>query len=526
MMASIKLNPWPFEDRVVKLHWFGHVRLTSLNKWRITVAFEDGNEMKLLQYPIGLLPMLRLGQYYQKGQPLTSQKEGIIGDTLVHDLANGYTVKSIYVARRFQFFLYKNHELIQQKVWHFQSGHNHYYIPHIELIRALFTNKKVLANALLRPKGLDYLLDHHHINGRHASIDFSHEIPGSIMNDDFLRHFTWLYFVTEIRNAFESVQTNIYANAAHSKGLAHGMPLELIPPRLKDSSWTLRGKRQGNHIFIYELVDFSVNGLPFDEIDYSHDSIKTRVYTKNPKKKRILETGKDQDFELDPKEENQAKEDTHQPVVENESTQMTFENRTEVNRIAKKEQQVNQDDTYTKKDGRGGALLTAASVDESIVGGNIQPIEFESLKITYERNGYDLEDFYMMIQHLKKMHPELRISMNLINLPIGRKFSWLPDGRRRVCAVVRIETYGRKPVYILEVARPDQRSLSTLMLLMEDVKDRKGEEETVHDLLYNLVFNGGNWHRESLQRRRYAKLRHTSTDAQHWAERVYDKLSV
>ncbi|WP_163528060.1 Tn7-like element transposition protein TnsE [Halobacillus ihumii] len=524
MMESIKLRPWPFDNRVVKLHWFGHVRLTSSKKWRITVAFEDRNQVELIQYPIGLLPILRLGQYYQKGYLLTSQKEGMIDVTRVHDLTVGYTSKSIDVARRFQYFLYKKRELINQKVWSFQSGSNYYYIPHTELIRALFTNNKVLANALLRPKGLVYLLSHQQINGRHASFDFSQEIPATIISDDFVRHFVWLYSVPEIRNAFESVQTNVYANAAKSNGLTNGMPLELVPPKLKDSFWTFRGKRQGKHVFIYELLDFTVMKLPFDEIDYSHVSIKKRVYSNNPKKKRISESGKEQDFEVDPKEENQAKEDTHQPVVKSEATQMTFEGRTEVKRTAKQEQQVNQGDIYTTKDGRGGALLTAASVDESIAGGSIQPIDFKTLEITYERNGYGLEDFYKMIQYLKEMHLELRISMNLINLPIGRKFSWLPDGRRRVCAVVRIEKNGRKSVYILEVARPDQRSLSTLIVQMEEVKNRKGEEETIHGLLYGLVFNGGNWRKRSLQKVTYSKLRHTSKDSEHWAERVYEKL--
>lgn len=523
-MASIKLKPWPFEDRVVKLHWFGHVRLTSPKKWRITVAFEDRNKVELVQYPIGLLPMLRLGQYYQKGQPLTSQKEGTVDVTRVQDLTAGYTAKSIDVARRFQYFLYKNYELIQQKVWCFQSGRNYYYIPHTELIRALFINNKVLANALLRPKGLVYLLNHHQSNGCHASFGFSQEIPATIISDDFVRHFVWLYSLPEIRNSFESVQTNVYANATNSNGLAHGMPLELVPPKLKNSFWTFRGKRQGKHVFIYELLDFSVKGLPFDEIEYSHVSIKKRVYSKCPKTRRISESGKEQDFEIDSKEDNHAKEDTHQPVAESEATQMAFEGRTEVKRIAKQEQQVNQGDTYTTKDGRGGALVTAANVDESIVGGNIQPIDFKALEITYERNGYDLEGFYRMIQYLEEAHPELLVSMNLINLPIGRKFSWLPDGRRRVCAIVRIEKNGRKPVYILEVARPDQRSLSTLIVQMKDVKNRKGEEETIHGLLHGLVFNGGNWHKKSLQRITFSKLRHTSKEPEYWAERVYEKL--
>lgn len=523
-MSSIVLRPWPFNDRIVKLHWFGNVHLTKSKRWRINVAFEDQQDIVLIKYPIGLLPLLKIGQYYQNGQAF-SQRIGIVDIAHIKDLSDGHTANSLDACRLFNYYLYGNAELIRQNVWCFHSNGIHYYIPHIELVRALFAKNKVLANALLRPNELVYLLDYYHQNGRHAVFDFSRYIPASVVSDTFVQHFTWLFLVPEIRKSFESVLTNMYAQVATSNyGFSYGNAIELTIPKLLNSEWTFRGKYFSQHVLVYELLGFSVGELPVDQIDYSHQSIKKRVYISNPKKKLVTPKPQDKIFEIDNKDENQAKENTHQPIVESQATQMIFVKKPEINRIAKYEQQVNQGDSYNSKHGRGGSIFTLTSVDESIAGGNIQPLEFNTLEITYERDGFGLEDFYKMIKLLEEMFPKLRVSLNLVNLPTGRKFSWLPDGRRRVCAVVRVLQTGRITNYILEVARPDQRSLSTLILHFTEAKNLEVEEKAVQHLLRSLVLNSGSWPTERLQEVRHAKLKHTDTEPRHWAERVYEKL--
>lgn len=210
-MTSVILKPWPFQNRVVKLHWIGHVVLTPAKKWRIFVAFEDRKKVNLVQYPIGLLPMLRIGQYYQNGRPLTSQKDGTIETLLVQDLSHGHTKQALNVCRSFNYYLHGKAELIRQKIWCFQAQGVHYFIPHAELIRALFIRNKELANALLRPQGLEFLINACQINGREVDLAFSNVIPSAIINNYFASHFAWLYLTPVIRNAFGSVQSNVYA---------------------------------------------------------------------------------------------------------------------------------------------------------------------------------------------------------------------------------------------------------------------------------------------------------------------------
>jgi hypothetical protein len=522
-VASIKLKPWPFGNRVVKLHWFGHVRMDSSNKWRITVAFEDQQEAVLVDYPIGLLPIFRIGQYYQNGQYLSTQKEGMIYTVEIDNLSLGKTEQTLDICRQFGYFLYGKAELITQKMWSFYSNGVLYHIPHAELIRALYVKNKLLANVMLRPNGIEYLLSDSKISGTSATFHFSREVPASLIDDEFVQHFTWLYSVQDIKQSFESIHTNVYANSI-KYGLSSGQPLEMNIPKLSNSKWTFRGKRRDKEVIIYELLSFTGADLSLDRIEYSHSSIKKRVYSELPRKKQISNMGKEQNFEIETNKDRNTKEDTHQPVVDQEATQMMFINQPQIERIAKYEQEIHQGDTYITKKGRGGAIITSSSVDESISGGHIQPIDFKTLEVTNEIDGYGLDEFFEMVKYLEEMHSELHITMNIVNLPLGRTFSWLPDGRRRICAIVNLRRKGRKPLYILEIARPDHRPLSTLIVEFNQMWDRKIDEEQIQKLLIGLVFNSGNWRKYQLDKIRHLKLKHTSKSLQQWAERLSEKI--
>ncbi|TCT17238.1 hypothetical protein EDD68_1321 [Melghiribacillus thermohalophilus] len=124
------------------------------------------------------------------------------------------------------------------------------------------------------------------------------------------------------------------------------------------------------------------------------------------------------------------------------------------------------------KKGRGGSHVRQGSVNETVLGGKLQPLEFNTLELAHDLKGHGLDDFLRMIKYLKTKYQNLKISISIIYLPLGRKFSWLPDGRRRVCAVVKVMQSGRIPLYILEVGRPDNKPLSTLLLKIQGTTDR------------------------------------------------------
>lgn len=179
---------------------------------------------------------------------------------------------------------------------------------------------------------------------------------------------------------------------------------------------------------------------------------------------------------------------------------------------------MNQGDEYISNSDRGGGIKqTVAGLDESIFGGKITPIEFKSMEIADTHMNYGLEQFIAMIKYLVSNNNHLSVSINFVYLPLGRKFSYLLDGRRRVCAIVKVNN-GLKESFILEVAVPDNRSLSTLIVPSSGSAYRN--EIHIQELLTKLVFNSGSWGHSFLKNQQHNKVRHSNETTRNWAQRI------
>ncbi|WP_277679754.1 Tn7-like element transposition protein TnsE [Gracilibacillus dipsosauri] len=213
-----------------------------------------------------------------------------------------------------------------------------------------------------------------------------------------------------------------------------------------------------------------------------------------------------------------SREDANQPVIDIEPTQIAFRQSTIVNRIPKQEQNVNQGDEYISNSGRGGGInQSVVGLDESIFGGKITPIEFRSMEIADTYMNYGLDHFFAMIRYLAGYYKNLSVSVNFVYLPLGRKFSYLPDGRRRICAIVKVVN-GIKESFILEVAVPDNRSLSTL--IVPSSVSTYSSENHIKGLLNKLVLNSGSWSNSFLKNQVHHKVRHSNETARNWAQRI------
>lgn len=404
-MSSIRIKAQALEKKTVKLHWFGNVRQDVRNNWRLGIAFEDKNQLIKNECPIGLLPMLRIGQWYHNGTPMATQKEGMIGAVTIPAGTAFQQDTSLAVCRRFQYYLYRDAELIKQQMLSFTVHGTTYHIPQIEIIRALFALHKVCSNAMLRPNGLSLLINQASIQNQELNIVFAKEIPVSTLTDAFVHHIGWILSNADVRTSFESIYMQVY--------------------------------QQGMYL------------------------------------------------------------------------------------VANKTQNIHQGDIYVSRQGRGGATVKGG-VDESIVGGKLQPIDVQSLDVQ-ESKSHGLEQFLQMIHLMRSSYPELTISVSLIDLPLGRKFSLLPDGHRRKCAVVRVER-NSKTTYILEVACPDGHSLSTL-LLYPISKEVNINEKYIRKILQDLIYNKGHWNYKRIRGIDYRKLKHNVKSLDDWNRRLYQIIN-
>ncbi|MBG9787020.1 Tn7-like element transposition protein TnsE [Brevibacillus laterosporus] len=518
----IKIQPWPFGDQVVTLHWIGNVRLKD-KQWYIQVAFVDKSNCELIELPIGVLPMLRIGIPYKEGYPLNTQKQGTLFKIDIHNSDINPVEKAINICRNFNIYLHKKPSLMNQNILSVTVNNVIYHIPHVEWIRSLYTPNKTLANALLRPNGLDLLVNSTNItNDNVAFIDFVDEIPNSIMNKAFAHYFAWLYLTEDIKKSYASVQSNAYA-ASITNTYSYGIPLEVTMPNITDMTLVCRGIKQGNEIIVLEILGIDGVAIPFKKLHYSHKANKKYTYTNKARKKRISNKDQADEYILNENIGERSRVDAHQQVIDLEPTQIAFRSSTEIVKVQKQEQKVNQGNEYISNKGKGGGIKQQiVGVDEAILGGKISPIEFKRLEIVDTFMNYGLDSFINMIQCLVNKYSYLNISLNFVFLPVGRKFSYLPDGRRRICAIVSVEFEGNG-AYILEVAVPDNRSLSTLLLKLG--ADMEVDEKIIIKTLEHLVFNSGNWNSKFLKEIPHKRIKHIDDTANYWAHRIKDSIT-
>ncbi|WML42639.1 Tn7-like element transposition protein TnsE [Neobacillus sp. PS3-40] len=490
------------------------------NQWFIQTGFICKGNCEIIDLPIGVLPILKIGVPYQDGVPLLTQKVGTLFDVIVSNFKNGTTSKAIDVCRNFNYFLHKKPELMIQNMWSFKTDETIYHIPQTEIVRALFAVNKTMSNALFRPNGLDFLVNRVSMNkDQLATIDFSDEVPNSIMSDDFVRYFGWIFLHPEMKRSYSSVQSNLYGVLTKATN-SRGIPIEVVIPKIFNFQLTVRGVIQNNEVLILEWIGSDIADPPFRELELHHKSIKKRIYSPEKRKKRVSNSNKEEEFELNENDGERSREDTNQMVIEADPTQMAFRHSPTVNRIANYEQKVNQGDDYISNIGQGGGTqqMTVA-VDEAFFGGTIKPIELKTLEIADTYMNYGLEKFLVMLNCLNKRVKS--VSVNFIFLPLGRKFSYLPDGRRRICAIAKIIS-GRKTNYILEVVLPDNRSLSTLIVSSSETLSE--DESTIRNLLHNLVFASGSWSQSFLYKYKYERLKHLQESPEEWSTRIKRSL--
>jgi len=118
--------------------------------------------------------------------------------------------------------------------------------------------------------------------------------------------------------------------------------------------------------------------------------------------------------------------------------------------------------------------------------------------------------------------------MSVLRVPPGKSFSVCPNGARRTCAIVQA-TNGVSKKYIIEVARPDDWSISTLIFHPAQQTSLKAIERDIKLLLEGLVQKGGHWDQYVLNRcsgLNIEKVKHYQSDSiRDWAFRIAGKLS-
>lgn len=219
--------------------------------------------------------------------------------------------------------------------------------------------------------------------------------------------------------------------------LRRGISLSVELPPTGPIEMTVRGEKFLNIVLVKEIIGFAGFTHPANEIEFWHHSKQRQESVFGEKLLRITSRSKNDDIIINDESKN-AKEDTNQDVLEAPPTYMKFINYPVVRTRKKSVRQTNTGNDVIVNSGKGGKSLGDAkevSVQDSIVGGDMPPVDFQTLEMVSITEAIGLEDFFKMISLLKETM-SYSFRMSVVRVPPGKRFSICLNGTRQTCAIV------------------------------------------------------------------------------------------
>lgn len=529
------LRPWPFEkNEKVLLYWLESPFRTK-NGWKFKACFKrDNDELVSVTYPWGIFAHLKMGYFYQDGHLMESSRYGEEQNLILPNISDCEICDAIQIPRWIYPLRTKNN--LTEKCLKYTLGTQVILIPCLEIIRSLLTPTQLLAEAILHPQGLENLIDAWHIQEDGTiSLFLSNRIPAKNLNEHLVLHIAWLFFNDETRAIWESVYRNLFSVERLNQPMAKQVKIAILFPFSGQNMIAANVVKDDKYVLVQQIKRIAGVQIPYEKIEYFHDSLIKRDKLADeehaPRIIKIKDDGKD--YYLDD-QDNQVKKSANPVIVDSIPTVLSFTKQIQINPQRK-----------DKRSGRGTSggygsrfiLIPDENPNippeqnivggsEPVSGGEIEGIEFTSL-VTESAPG--LEKFIKTIQLLELMLQEADIQWELGMLPQGKSFSLLEDGTPRKYALVKIQQDQEKLTYVLEVARPDNRYLSTLVIWARNNSIPLPEvERFIDQCLWVLVDNNGSWKEDFLDNQsvvKISKMRHIKNQPiVEWAERIRDKI--
>jgi hypothetical protein len=540
---------WPFElEEIVTLRWIKSPYKNKQNKWMLPVLFERGNgEFVRIETMWGVIPWLRFGQRFQNGNPEENIKEGTVFSVKIENVSNGYVSS---VSDLNHSFMSNGVDINREHVWVIQQEGKKLIVPCIEIVRSFFLPNATLANAVLQPNGLEYMVPFRNYIHPSWNLEIDRDIPKQIITDSFVKHLAWIVCDKKANETWHSVLLNIFPNGAiENEGYLSlfdditeikSQTINIPPPFTNSCTWQVRGIETNGFIYIYEILTVDGLNLPYKQITYSHKPIIKRRRSDGEglrSKKRIRKKQKN-NVKMDIVNQS-PRNKSQMSVIANPPTTMLFqqeikvkqenkiillpgfEKDREIQHLSRKERRLREIEEYQKKLAQQSTErkedipvrpkeILFSSGDVYFDGNSIvQPLEFRGINITHSPFVNGLDQFYTMIILLNKLDSSLRVlQTRIIPLPGSRGFSLKEDGTPRNIALVTLDN-GNSVSYILEVERLKKINLSTLLICPRSGSNLSESEINIlmDQLLNSLVRNYGHWDKDFIKNQHKVRIK-------------------
>lgn len=524
-------------DEPLELFWIDGLWLDHKQNWNLHCVFRGKltGELFISKLPIGMLPILRLGIWFDQGLLKREDTLGVDAEIIISNMADYDSITSAEIPN--ELYPLPNAKAGTQRLFRYRVGNLQVLIPVIELLRFMFIHNRALAIALMRPGGIEQLYTPQTPGFREAAqIRFTKEMPRSVISSAFAQEFAWLVLDPQARRAWDSVQQ-----------LSEGQASVLFqPPAIRDSAWSFRGIRYGDQWFVLELKSFTGRRLPFNELEYSHPSFRKIIRApaekgdrKKSKKQENGEKKESSDKEVNVDSEGAGSTSYRvAKITEKLVRQPAFQNKVIVIKKAKEvEQSTGKPDSAAGKGQKPKSTKTVqVTTSERAGGAKIPSLEFKMMSPASAANMGDLDALDETVRHMRDILPNVSFGMSLVQLKQGRAVS-VSGKNERAAMVVIITPPGKAPIVLLDVERTGIIALSLMAMRVEPGVSSNHLEDAVKQMLDGWVDCGGHWSsniEEQLSKlcqfERIPKIlipREKSAQlAKWWAEKLIERLGL
>ncbi|CCF16893.1 putative uncharacterized protein [Brevibacillus laterosporus GI-9] len=536
-MDTLKFSNWPFKQgEQVSIHWFRSPYRKGNGEWVFDVVFRRANGAidQIATIPWGALPWLRFGQYVIDGKPMKSMGRGKIERLSLKQVQNGIVMPARKAFRKemYKLFFKENYE---ELCWVIEYECKDLVVPCIEIIRAFLTPSRFFANAIVDPIGLNSLIEDTEDTNGNYYIKISKTIPKSYITKGLVTHLVWLYNDHFAKKAWDQVYQSFFRQAMKQNQfnpvsqLSSSNKISVTVPLFGNSEWIARVIENKDTILVLNILDASSLVPPFRDITVEHDGVVIRNINSQKAGSRVVKRSKSgDDHELDESLLLSFDAKVH-PQIDVQSTRLRFNFKPMV-RINETESIQSFPLSKEEHDNDNPSSNNLVTTTESVSGGKRKPVEFRPLQVEYDLKNTGLEDFVEAIKELQKLIPEASIDLQIGELPGDKGISFVTESVRRKYANVLIRAANYSEVLIVEIGRPDQYSISTLMVSLKGFENFESDmrKEVTYFSLNVLIQNNGSWNRETFKNDQdyaFSFLKHMSQDTPlRWALKIKSRL--
>lgn len=524
-------------DDPIEVFWLAGLVCNERNEWKVRTVYRNKRTGELISSlePIGMLPILTVGTWFNFGELKVDDLPGEQVETIVLDVGRPEIITSADLSSGL--YPLPMGKAGNQRLFRYRTAKGNVVIPTIELVRALFVRNRALALALMRPAGLEQLyVPMAPEQQDKVKLQFTKEMPKSAIGHDLAMNFAWIVLDKGARKSWDSVLWN-------SRGQSYVL---FDPPAIRNSVWSFRGIRHGNEWLVLDLEYIGGRRLPFQVLEYAHPQFRKTITVDKKEKKGDgkgqsnaqagNESKKEDEYDVDDGEAGSASYRGAQ-VVDLVNRRSAFENHIKVVKVKKEvERQCKNKGGDRKPPRNKGARTIQVTTGERAGTAKLPPLEFKTLPTVSVVSENIIQAFDETVRHMRGMLPDVQLSLGLIELKQGRAVASV-GSKPRVAMVVMILPLGRPAMALVDIERTGLEALSLVAMRFDEKASAGQIEGAIKQVLDGWTESGGHWSSAvekdlagicRIERLPKALIPRDGfrKHAQLWAQRLVDKLGL